>query len=262
VAVGIQGERGSNSARAVELLKGPTAAIESFRTFAQVFEALGGGVDEVVVPLQNSIAGLVTEVADGLLNAERLSIRAQIILPIEFVLAVLPGQRPHVRRVLAHPVAAAQCGQFLSSTEWEIVPCHDTAGAARLVRESKEGSIAALCPPTAAQMYALEVAHTGCTDTMHSATRFLLVDAKPPAPGEADDRTLVSLRAGTSAAAAFSRIAAAGLDVVSVHSRPIPSQPFVSTMLLELNCGAQSPAFEALRAALGEALRLLGSFHS
>lgn len=262
MAVGIQGERGSNSARAVELLKGATAAIESFRTFGQVFEALGSSVDEAVVPLQNSIAGLVTEVADGLLNATQLSIRGQVILPIEFVLAVLPGHRPHVRRVLAHPVAAAQCRQFLSTTEWEIVPCHDTAGAARLVRESREGSIAALCPPTAALMYELEVAHRGCTDTSHSATRFLLIDAKPVEARDTNDRCLLALSPAISLTAAFSFIASAGVEVIAAHSRPVPSQPFQNVLLVELDCGAASPTFELVRAALGDSMRVLGSFHS
>jgi prephenate dehydratase len=259
VSVGIQGEPGSNSARAVELLLGPTS-LECFHTFSELFEAFGQTLEQAVVPLQNSIVGLIGEVADGVLHAPTLSIRSQLTLPIEFVVAVLPGHEKHVKRVLVHPVAAAQCHRFLASTEWELVPCHDTAGSARLVRESKEGSIAALCPPMAAKMYSLEVIRTEVTNSPNSATRFLHIEAKATPPGPDDDRCLLALRPGGSLSQRLAQFAAAGVELLSVTSRPLPSTRFENVLLLDVAKGAQTPEVQRLCAQLGDSLRVLGSF--
>ncbi len=259
VAVAIQGEPGSNSARAVELLQGPVA-LECHRTFAALFAAFGRTVQHAVVPWQNSIAGLVTDVADGLLEAPALSIRSELTLAIEFVVAALPGTQP-LKRVLAHPVAAAQCRRFLATQPWEVVTAHDTAGAAREARESGDPTLGALCPPSAAATYQLQVRHEGCTDAATSATRFFALEAQPVVPRADDDRALLALFPQRSLSTALARFAAAQLELVAVHARPIARQPFSDALVLEVSSGGEA-VLAALAPHFGASLRLLGSFRA
>jgi prephenate dehydratase len=257
VAVAIQGEVGSNSARAVELLQG-AVALDCHRTFAALFAAFGHSVHQAVVPWQNSIAGLVTEVADGVLQAPALRIRGEVTLAIEFVVAALPGDLA-LRRVLAHPVAAAQCRRFLASQPWEVVTAHDTAGAAREVLEAGDATLGALCPPSAAARYQLQVRHEGCTDAATSATRFFQLEAQATTPQADDDRSLLALGPQPSLSTALAHFGQAGIELLALHARPISASPFANTLLLEV-VGGGAETMAALAPHFGASLRLLASF--
>src|SRR5689334_17129180 len=130
----IQGEDGSNSATAARTLLGADAPLAFCRRFADVFGLLDeGAAGNAVLPVEHSRAGLVQAVWDrlsGVVAGPPLSARAEARIAIEFVAACLPGATDRVRRILAHPVAAAQCGRFLDGAGLLVVPADDTAGAA------------------------------------------------------------------------------------------------------------------------------------
>ncbi len=255
--VGIQGEAGSNSARALEALRGAGVTFESHPSFASLFAAFGERLREVVVPLENSLAGVVGEVADGLLRAPRVAVVGSVLLPIEFVVAALPGHRP--RRVLAHPVAAAQCTRALR--EYEVVPCHDTAGAARLVREGGDGAVGALCPPSAAGLYGLEVVVANALDARSSATRFLQLRDESPVASGSHERSWWALREGAGGWAEVVRaLVGTEGDVLTLHARPsLDGAVSTRVLLVELAKGALAPSVQRAMAGLGSNARLLGS---
>ena len=225
-----------------------------------------------MLPVENTTSGLVQEVWDRLLGvsdpAPALTAVAEARVRIEFVTAGLAGSEGRVRRILAHPVAAAQCRRFLTERRWQVDPCHDTAGAARLVLEHRDPTTAALCPPGAAVAYGLEVFATGCGDSSRTWTRFLQLEPGEARPAPGHDRTLAVLslldRPG-SLAAALGAVAGEGLNLRALHSRATPGSPGEYRFLLELEAGAADPrvagVFVALR-ALGAQARLLGSFHA
>src|SRR5262249_42371617 len=159
----IQGEEGSNSAVAARELLGPSSTLLCCRSFAEAFGAVDSGAAAcAVLPIENTTAGLVQEVWDRLLGftpGPALSASAEARGRISCVAGAL-GAATQVRRVLAHPVAAAQCRRFLTASGYEVLPCHDTAGAARLVREAGDAAVGALCPPSAATTYSLKVVAT------------------------------------------------------------------------------------------------------
>jgi prephenate dehydratase len=58
---------------------------------------------------------------------------------------------------------------------WRVIEAHDTAGAARLVKESADVTTAALCPVAAAQTYGLRVIEQHCGDDPNAVTAFYAV---------------------------------------------------------------------------------------
>src|SRR2546426_102981 len=70
----------------------------------------------------------------------------------------VPGARlEEIKRVYSHPQALAQAEEFLSSLGVEVIPVHDTAGAARMVAEAGEPDQAAVASVRAGSLQGLAV---------------------------------------------------------------------------------------------------------
>ena len=261
----IQGEDGSNSAVAAQQVLGADVALVCCASFAEAFAALERGEAPVaVLPFENSTAGLVPDVIDRLLTDATLCVTGQTRVSIRFVAAVRP-EATRIEQVLAHPMAAAQCRRFLGQTGWRVATAHDTAGAARLVHESSDLSLAALCPPWAAARYGLKVVFEDCGDDSRAVTRFLCVASGPAMVEATHSRALLSALPGprTQPAQMLAVFAACAVELRAVHTRVEPGSPGLQRYLFELAVGAADPGFVRLLSALKEleaAPRLIGSF--
>jgi prephenate dehydratase len=266
----IQGEDGSNSATAARFLLGNDVPLLCCESFQDVFDALDTETAaHAVLPIENTTAGLIQEVWDRLLGmtaGQTLAARAEARVRIGFVAAGLPGSAGKVRKILAHPVARAQCRRFLQQSGWSVLPCHDTAGAARLVREAGDPSQAALCPLPAARMHGLEILHPECGDSAQTWTRFLLLERGIVEPQPIDDRSILifSLRDVPGAlAATLASFARQSLNLAAIHSRAVPGFPGQYRFFVELDVGASDPRCLAALAGLGDTtteMRFLGSY--
>ena len=238
-AVAIQGEEGSNSARAARQLLGPDIVFLSCSSFQEVFSVLDDGrAPLAVLPFENSTAGLVTDVVDRVLQlvpGPPLCGKQETQVAISFVAAALPGAGAQVRRLLTHPVAAAQCRAWIHRAGLEVLHASDTAGAARLVKEQRDPTVAALCPQEAAALHGLEIIATGCNDAARTVTRFFLVESGDVRPQARDDARLLLLRpAASGLAQAAALLPKAGPLLRAVHSRPVPGVPGTYVFLIEL----------------------------
>ena len=98
-------------------------------------------------------------------------------LHIEHSIMCLPGQDwPDLTEVNSHPVALAQCREFLDKhPRLKVVEVEDTAGAAENIsREGLKGH-AAICHAGAAQLYGLRILQKSIEDNKHNYTRFLVL---------------------------------------------------------------------------------------
>jgi monofunctional chorismate mutase len=188
VRVGVQGEPGSYSHAALAgplaAVLGPLAAAVPFDETPDAVRALaGGGLDYVLLPIENAITGLVAPTLSALAAHPGLHVVAEATLPIDHCLAAVPGSSlDAIRTVASHPVALAQCGAFLARhPAMSPRPVHDTAGAARLVAERGDPTAAAVASRTAAALHGLVVLADDVADRYDNATRFWLL-AQTPRP--------------------------------------------------------------------------------
>src|SRR5437588_1192443 len=136
--VAIQGELGSFSHQAATQIL-PKAGVVPCAASRIVFEALdSSSVDGAVIPIENSLAGSVTEHYDLLLEYS-CYIEREYRLRIVHNLIAAPGTRlGDVRRVLSHPVALAQCRNFFRrNPRLKSEPFYDTAGAVKHILENE-----------------------------------------------------------------------------------------------------------------------------
>ena len=128
-----------------------------------------------MVPIENSVAGRVADI-HHLLPESRLHIIGEYFMPIRFQLMVLPGvTKDEIRTVHSHIHALGQCRKIVRANGWKPVIAGDTAGAAKLVKETGDRSMAALAPRLAADLYGLEIVAENVEDTENNVTRFVVL---------------------------------------------------------------------------------------
>ena len=180
-AVAFQGAPGANS---------HVAALEAFPaglplpcfSFDDAIEAVKAGVaDCAVIPIENSLHGRVADI-HFLLPESGLVITGEHFLPIRHAL-MGTTTRDDVREAMSHPQALGQCRHWLKAHGIQPVAYPDTAGAAAVVAERGEPSLAALAPPGAAAIYGLNLLAADIADADHNTTRFVTLarGSKPPA---------------------------------------------------------------------------------
>ena len=170
------GEEGAYASEAAAKLY-PTATLVPYHSVADVMRAVTRReADYGVLPIENSLAGVVPETYDVLAHAP-LAIVDEAVLPVPHVLVGLPQTNiDALTRIHSHPMALSQCRRFLSSlpdTLPEVAP--STAAAARRVAEQNDPRQAAISSRGVAQRHGLSVLLNDVSDHAQNYTRFVTV---------------------------------------------------------------------------------------
>jgi prephenate dehydratase len=173
--IAFQGEPGANSDTACRNMF-PDMEPLPCPTFEDAFNAVETGkADLAMIPIENTIAGRVADI-HHLLPESKLHIVGEYFLPIHFQLMVLPGvRRDEIKTVHSHIHALGQCRKYIRKNGWKPTVAGDTAGAAKLVTEMKDRTMAALAPALAATLYGLDIIEENVEDTDSNVTRFVVL---------------------------------------------------------------------------------------
>lgn len=194
-----------------------TAALEAVRSQA---------ADFALVPIENSVEGVVARTLDELATGGALEIIAETRIQVSFSLMTLPENATKaLTRIATHPHAESQCRSYLAREfpSAQIVATASTAAAAEGLKDGNwDGAIAARI---AADKYGLTVIAENIGDNEAAVTRFVLVRKPatlPPATG--NDRTSLVAYIGIDHAGALLEIltefAKNGVNLSFIQSRP------------------------------------------
>lgn len=229
-AVAYPGPEGSHSGAAAATLH-PAAALLPVGGFRAVADAVvRADVEQGVLPIESSLAGAVPETHD-LLHDHALSIVAEAVLPIHHCL-VAPAAvaLEDIRVVRSHPSAFEQCRALLGAMpNAAVVPTSTTADAARETAASGDAGCAAIAGPEAASLYGLVTVRDDVGDGP-AFTRFVSVAPYTWLGARHEEArtafTFVTDHRPGALHAAIGPLAAAGLDLVRLVSRPLPATPW------------------------------------
>lgn len=146
-------------------------------TLASVIE---GKADYAMMAIENARSGSILY-NYNLIRESGLKILGEHNLRVKQNLMALPGQTiQDIRQIRSHPIALAQCMNFLNKhPEITLVEADDTAGSAKLIAERKLKKIAAIASRNAAEIYGLEIIAEGIETYSKNYTKFLVMgDAK------------------------------------------------------------------------------------
>ncbi|GGO05829.1 prephenate dehydratase [Saccharibacillus kuerlensis] len=273
---------GSVSHEAVEYLLGaePVELIH-YKVISDVFMAVvKGEADYAVIPIENTIEGSVSLHMDWLVNEVDIPMRAEWVYPS---LQNLVGRREEfveengevdfskIVKVLSHPVAIAQCRNFIAEhlPHTELENASSTAeGAARAAANPGSGW-AAFSTKLGAERYGLDILAERVTDHDNNYTRFVLIGHTPLQVKQASEgeKTSMQVILPEDYAGALHQVLSAfawrRLNLSRIESRPtkkkLGNYYFYIDVLESGDALLLQAAIQEIE-ALGCQVRLLGSY--
>ena len=242
--VACPGVEGGNSQAACDKLL-PRGNIVYVKSFDAVFSAVESGLCKFgVVPIENSSNGSVRAVYD-LLQRKRFSVVRSTRLCIRHELLALPGViLEDITEIYSHEQGFGQCSRFLSALSGvRVIPCNNTAAAAKLVSESGNRHAAAISSHVCAELYGLATIRDDIQDSDNNYTRFICI-TKEPAIYAGANRISLIISCDNKPGALYdilSKLAALGINMSKLESCPVTGRNFEFIFFLELDASVQEP---------------------
>ena len=242
--VACQGVEGANSQVACDRLL-PRGNIVYVKSFEAVFSAVESGLCKFgVVPIENSSNGSVRAIYD-LIQRKKFSIVRSTRLCIRHELLALPGVKmDDITEIYSHEQAIGQCSKFLNGLNGvRVVPCANTAIAAKMVAESGSRHAAAISSHPCAALYGLECVSDAIQDSDNNYTRFFCI-AKDPVIYAGANRISLIIACDNKPGALYeilSKLAALNINMTKLESCPVSGRNFEFIFFLELEASVQAP---------------------
>lgn len=242
--IACQGVEGANSQVACDRIL-PRGNIVYVKTFEAVASAVESGLCKFgVLPIENSSNGSVRAVYE-LLRAHNLSVVRSTRLCIRHELLALPGVKlSDITEIYSHEQAIGQCSKFLNSLNGvRVIPCDNTAVAAKMVAESGSRHAAAISSHPCAALYGLECVSDTIQDSDNNYTRFFCI-AKDPVIYAGANRISLIIACDNKPGALYeilSKLAALNINMTKLESCPVSGRNFEFMFFLELEASVQEP---------------------
>ena len=242
--VACQGVEGANSQVACDRLL-PRGNIVYVKSFEAVFSAVESGLCKFgVVPIENSSNGSVRAIYD-LIQRKKFSIVRSTRLCIRHELLALPGVKmDDITEIYSHEQAIGQCSKFLGSLGGvRVIPCDNTAMAAKMVAESGSRHAAAISSHPCAALYGLQCVNNAIQDSDNNYTRFICITKDPIIYAGANRISLI-IACDNKPGALYeilSKLAALGINMTKLESCPVTGRNFEFIFFLELEASVHEP---------------------
>ena len=210
----------------IPLLKPQDKSVPAVNVTAALDAVRSGTADYAIVPIENSVEGVVARTLDELASGAPLLIIGESILSVSFALMVKPGMKiSDIKRLATHPHAEAQCREYISKKipgAEVIMTASTAAGAEAVAKGEADGALAAA---VAAKNFNLEVIAEDVGDKQAAVTRFVTVSrpGKIAAPTGSDRTSLVVFIAADHSGALLeilTEFAVRGVNLTFIQSRP------------------------------------------
>lgn len=218
-----------------------------------------------IVPVENSIEGVVCPTLDGFASAPKAFIVGELTIPIRHVLASGGEGLREVGEVRSHPQALAQCRQWLDANLPGVprIPVATTSAAAAMA--ALDTSVAAVCSGLAAELNGLTVLRAGIQDQKNNTTRFWLIGREPARSGDKEKTSLLFSIPHKPGAMldALEPLREAQVNLTLIQSRPMPGNPFEYLFFVDFVGTSEAELIvEALEKMRNRCchLRILGSY--
>lgn len=264
--VACSGVEGGNSQVACDRLF-PRGNLIYVKNFEAVFQAVEAGLCEYgVLPIENSSNGSVRSVYE-LLQRRRFTIVRSVRLCIRHELLALPGVKMEdIREIYSHEQALGQCSHFLNKLDnVRIIPCENTAAAAKSIAESGNRHAAAIAAHSCAELYGMHCLNDAIQDNDNNYTRFICVRKKPTLYAGANHISLIISCENKPGELyeVLARFAALGLNMTKLESCPVSGSNFEFVFFVDVEANLHEEGIAAMLEDLErncQSVQLLGNY--
>lgn len=218
------------------------------------------------VALENSIGGAVLQTYDTLVQYKNLAIVAETILPIRHALCSTGTDIGGIKKLTSHIQALTQCGKYIRANlpNAKIVEATSTAAAAAGVTDPTDACISSI---GAAKKYKLNILAECINNVPSNQTKFALLGHRGEESSKGDQNsTMICIVLKNEAGAlhrATSLLAAAGINMTHISSRPIPENVGEYMFYIEMDGHPTEPnvgdVLRGLR-SMAKSMRVLGGY--
>ncbi|MBI3858145.1 MAG: 3-deoxy-7-phosphoheptulonate synthase [Planctomycetes bacterium] len=271
-AVAFQGEHGAFSEKAARQFFGDKAKTSPSGAFRDVFQkVVAGDAAFGIVPVENTLGGSIHQNYDLLVEFDVHIVGETKLRVVHNLIANKGTKLADIRRIYAHPQAAAQCERFLRQhPTWSVLQVYDTAGSVKMIKEEKALDAAAIASSAAAKHFDMEILKEGIESDPQNYTRFIVISHDGQDPGKGMRVNKVSVVYGTEnkPGALFRTLevfARRGVNLCRLESRPIPGKPFEYLFYVDLSGDLHDKSVAAALKELKEHItfvKVLGSYPS
>ena len=262
-----QGADGAYSQAAMHTYFGENVDSFHVETFRDAMGAIEEGrADFAVLPIENSTAGIVSEIYDLLVEYENYIVGEQVI-PIQHCLLGVPGATiDDINVVYSHPQSLMQSSRYLSEhASWKQISMQNNAFATKKAAEDSDIHQAAIASEFAGKLYGLTVLDKGIQNDKNNSTRFIIVTNQKIFKKDAGKVSICFEVAHESGSLyhALSHFIYNHLNVSKIESRPIENRNWEYRFFLDFEGNLSDSAVKnALRALREETfnLKILGNY--
>jgi chorismate mutase/prephenate dehydratase len=266
LTVAYLGPEGTYTQEAVYKHFGHSVEARAKRAIDEIFRDVDSGETAYgVVPVENSIGGIVSNTLDELATAN-LSICGEVLLPVHHHLMAKVERIDQVKVIFSHAQSLSQCRHWLDANLPNASQAVVSSNGAAAQQVSETGIGAAIASKAAAELYGLNVLASNIEDDPSNTTRFLIIGRKLSDPTGRDKTSLVFSAHKGSPGALFELLAPfanAGINLTKLESRPSRRAAWDYNFYVDIDGHCEDPAIKPVldeirqRAAL---FRVLGSY--
>lgn len=225
LTVAYLGPEGTYTQAAVQKHFGDSVTARATRAIDEIFRDVEtGAADYGVVPVANSIGGVVSNTLDELVHTQ-LRICGEVTLAVHHQLLSKEVELESIVKVYSHAQSFAQCRKWLDThlprAEREVVSSNGEAAR----RAAAEGAgTAAIASLQAGRINALNILASNIEDDPSNTTRFLIIGKHEPASTGDDISSIVMTAHRNQPGALFKLLqpfAESGLDLTRLESRQV-----------------------------------------
>ena len=247
----------------------PDINIENVNTFEDAIkEVLDGNALYCVVPIENSSAGIVTDVYDLLLKKDVVIVAEYDLHISHCLLGTKDADIEDIKTVYSHPQALMQCASYLKEhTDWSQVSFLNTAVSAKKVKDDNSRAQAAIASELSANLYDLKILDRGINRNLNNTTRFVVL-SKEKIFSESSNKLSLILELPHEKGMLYNILGIFvlnGLNLVKIESRPIPEKTFEYRFFIDIEGNLNSPNVSNVLEILKEKvpfLKVLGNYCS
>ncbi|MDY5648316.1 MAG: prephenate dehydratase [Lachnospiraceae bacterium] len=266
VRVVFQGVEGANSEAAMRAYFGDRVNSFHVASFREAMEAIEEGMaDFAVLPIENSSAGIVSEIYDLLVEFENYIVGEQVLKIESCLMGVKGAKLSDIQAVYSHPQALMQTARYLEEHGWQQISMSNTAAAAQMVAREQDKSRAAIGNSLAARLYGLDILEPEISYNSSNSTRFIIVTNQKIYRKDAEKISICCEIAHESGSLyhAMSHFIYNGLNMCKIESRPIEGRNWEYRFFIDfegnLNDSAVKNALRGLRDETRN-MRILGNY--
>lgn len=153
-------------------------SVDSIYEISQILKE--GNLNEygAIIPIENSIEGIVRESQDNLADLAKIGyrIQAETCLDIEHSLVSF-GKKEEIKTIISHPQALAQCRNYIFENwgnDIDLIPTLSTSNAVSILKNT-DPTIAAIASEFCAKTYNVPIQDSKINDEKNNKTRFVLL---------------------------------------------------------------------------------------